>query len=99
MLTVCDSVSVCVLPYPSSQAYQVPEWAVSPAPLDSITPGAVVHGAAEPVSNPGFPSSCVAVQPPPAGFTVQAIAVELLAPVVSVAVTVVVYVPAVVGVP
>src|SRR5215469_2565799 len=72
MVTVWDSVSVWVVPYPSSQAYQVPERAVSPAPFGLMTAGVLVHGAAEPVSNPGLPSSWVwVVQPPPEPLIVQ----------------------------
>src|SRR5215813_1732469 len=99
-VTVCDSVSVCVVPYPSSQAYHVPLCEVSPAPLGLMTPAVLVHGAAEPVSNPGLPSSWVwVVQPPPALLMVQLKEAVPLAPVVSVAVTVTVEVAAVVGVP
>src|SRR3984957_21025769 len=66
MVTVWDSVSVWVVPYPSSQAYQLPECEISPAPFGLMTPAVVAHGAAEPVSNPGFPSSWLWVlQPPP----------------------------------
>src|SRR5262249_6947749 len=49
---------------------------------------------------PGLPSNCLAVQPPPPGLlTVQVKLVDPLAPVVSVAVTETLEVPAVVGVP
>src|SRR5215468_5119908 len=67
MLTDWDTVSVCVVPYPSSHASQEPAWAGS---LDELftTPDVAVHGAAVPVSKPGLPSSCAAVQPvPPVG--------------------------------
>jgi hypothetical protein len=64
-----------------------------------ITPELAVHGEAEPVSNPGLPSSCAAVHPPLDGLIVHEKDVEPEAPVPSVAVTVTLEVPAVVGVP
>src|ERR1700722_3608514 len=99
MVTVWDSVSVWVVPYPSSQAYQVPECAVSPAPFGLMTPAVAVHGAAEPVSNPGLASSWVWVPQPPAVLIRQLKEAEPCAPVASVAVTVTLEVAAVVGVP
>ena len=71
------------MPYPSSQAYQLPEWEVSPAPFGLITPAVDVHGAAEPVSNPGLPSSWVWVLqvPPPELLIVQLNEAEPDAPV------------------
>src|SRR5215469_13144502 len=63
-----------------------------------MTAAVDVHGAAEPVSKPGLPSSCLTVQPP-LGLIVQLKLAEPCAPVVSVAVTVTDEVPAVVGVP
>src|SRR5882724_2176543 len=89
MVTVWERVSVWVVPYPSSHAYQVPVWEVSPAPFGLITAAVEVHGAAEPVSNPGLPSSWVwLVQvPPPTGLMVQVKEAEPDAPVVSLAVT------------
>src|SRR5215469_15841118 len=88
MVTDWDSVSVWVVPYPSSQAYQLPECEVSPAPLGLMTPAVLVHGAAEPVSNPGLPSSWVWVAQPLAELIVQVNEADPCAPVVSVAVTV-----------
>src|SRR5215469_4537980 len=101
IVTDCDSVSVWVVPYPSSQAYQVPLCEVSPAPFGLITPAVDDHGEAEPVSKPGLPSNWVPdpEQPPPLVLIVQVKLVDPLAPVVSVAVTVTLYVLAVVGVP
>src|ERR1700722_16669226 len=100
MVTVWASVSMWVVPYPSSQASQLPEGAVSPpAPFGLMTPRVAVHGAAEPVSNPGFPSSCVWVLQRLALLITQLNEAEPCAPVVSVAVTVTLEVPAVVGVP
>src|SRR5579872_7072934 len=65
-----------------------------------MTPAVLVHGAAEPVSMPGLPSSCEAVQPPPPPLLiVQVNEAEPCAPVVSLAVTVTLLVAAVVGVP
>src|SRR5258708_24762031 len=65
-----------------------------------MTPAVLAHGEAEPVSNPGLPSSWVwTVQPPPELLIVQVKVAEPCAPVVSVAVTVTLEVPAVVGVP
>ena len=65
-----------------------------------MTPAVAVHGAAEPVSKPGLPSSCCpAVQPPPEVVIVQVKLADPEAPVVSLAVTVTLEVPAVVGVP
>src|SRR3984957_8367509 len=90
IVTVWDSVSVWVVPYPSSQAYQLPEWEVSPYPFSLMTPAVLVHGTAEPASNPGLPRSCVLVQvpPPPDELIVQVKEEEPEAPVVSLAVTV-----------
>src|SRR5947209_4531386 len=99
--TDCDSVSVWVVPYPLSHAFQDPLCAASPVEL-SMTPELAVHGAAVPVSKPGLPSFCpAAVQPvpPPDGLIVQVNDVEPAAPVVSRAVTETVEVPEVVGVP
>ena len=56
IVTVWLSESVCVRPYPSSHAFQEPEWAASPDEL-STTPLLAVHGAAPPVSKPGLTSS------------------------------------------
>jgi hypothetical protein len=53
----------------------------------------------EPVSKPGLPSSCAAVQPELAELMVQVKEADPEAPVVSFAVTVTLYVAAVVGVP
>src|SRR5215469_1075904 len=64
-----------------------------------MTPAVEAHGAAEPVSKPGLPSSCEAVQPPPEVLMVQVKLAEPEALVVSLAVTVTEEVPAVVGVP
>src|SRR5689334_5288760 len=64
-----------------------------------MTPAVAVQGAALPVSKPGLPSSWAGVQPPPAVVTFQVKDVEPLALVVSLAVTVTLEDPAVVGVP
>src|SRR3954454_10020354 len=64
-----------------------------------MTPAVLVHGDAEPVSRPGLPSSCLAVQPPPPEVTVQVKLADPVAFVVSLAVTVTLLVAAVVGVP
>src|SRR5436305_550845 len=61
-VTAWDSVSVCVLPYPSSQASQEPLCGGSLL-LSLTTPEDVVHGDALPVSNPGLPSSCADAHP------------------------------------
>src|SRR5438874_743540 len=60
MATSWYSVSVCVVPWPPSQASQVPEFGGSEAD-ELITPPAMAHGAGfdEPFSNPGLPRSCV----------------------------------------
>src|SRR5215472_5232151 len=87
IVTDCDSVSVWVVPYPSSQAYQLPLCEVSPAPFGLITPAVDVHGAAEPVSKPGLPSNWLpAPLQPPLELMVQVNDAEPCAPVVSVAV-------------
>ena len=52
-----------------------------------------------PVSKPGLPSNCAAVHPVPAVLTVQVNEADPDGPVESVAVTVTVPLPAVVGVP
>src|SRR5581483_1596976 len=100
-VTVWASVSVWVVPYPSSHAYQEPPWEVSPAPFALMTPAVDVHGEADPVSKPGLPSSWVWLvhPPPPEGLIVQLKLAEPLAFVVSLAVTVTLEVAAVVGVP
>src|SRR5436305_1154101 len=64
-----------------------------------MTPAVEVHGAAQPASNPGLPSSWACVPQPPLGLIVQPKEAEPCAPVVSLAVTVAFEVPAVVGVP
>src|SRR5690349_5857071 len=65
-----------------------------------MTPEEADHGEADPVSKPGFPSFWPEQPPPPPPPPiVHENDVEPCAPVVSVAVTVGVYVPAVVGVP
>src|SRR5262245_46266199 len=77
IVTDCDSVSVWVKPYPSSQAYQVLLCEVSPAPFGLITPAVEDHGAAEPVSKPGLPSNWLpAPEQPPAELTVSVYGVE-----------------------
>src|SRR5207248_2358134 len=87
-----------VVPYPSSQANRVPEWAVCPANAP-ITPAEAVHGAL-PDSKPGLPSFCPGLeQPPPVGLTVQVNEVLAVAPALSCTVALTVKVPAVVGVP
>ena len=68
--------------------------------MSEITPEDAVHGAAVPVSKPGLPSNWAAVQlPPDPEPTVQVKLALPAAPVVSVAVTVTLELPAVVGVP
>src|ERR1051326_6872397 len=56
MVTVCSAVSVCVVPYPSSHASQLPAWGGSLVEL-LITPLVTVQGAGfvDPFSNPGLP--------------------------------------------
>src|SRR2546430_4014685 len=97
-LTVWLSVSVCVTPYPSSQAFQEPECAACDGVL-SPTPAVALHGAAVPVSKPGLPSFWPGLEhPPPDGLIVHVkVVLPLCPPLVAVAVTV--NVPAVVGVP
>ena len=58
-----------------------------------------VQGEMLPVAKPGLPRSCCAVQPPDAALIVQVNEADPLAPVVSLAVTVTLLLPAVVGVP
>src|SRR5579863_7229759 len=99
MVTVWATVSVCAVPYPSSQASQLPACAGTPSPVSASTPDVDVHGEMEPVSKPGLPSSCCAVQPETAGLMVQVKDADPVAPVVSLTVTVVLLVAAVVGVP
>src|ERR1700685_1602092 len=99
MVTVWARVSVCGLAYPSSQAAQEPECGTAPSLASASTPAVEVHGEMRPVSKPGLPISCCAVHPVPAELTVQLNAADPDAPVVSVAVTVTLEVPAVVGVP
>src|SRR5438045_3023538 len=89
------SESVCVVPYPSSQAFHEPEWAGSTDEL-SRTPAVATHGAAVPVSNPGLPSSCD--PPPPAAWTASDTVVERVTPPPE-PVTVTVYEPAAVDDP
>src|SRR5947209_7873999 len=81
-----------------NQASKLPELGASPALAGWTTPLVPVHGAAAPVSKPGLPSSCAGVQPDD-GFTVHMNDVFPVAPVVSLAVTMTLEVPAVVGVP
>src|SRR5438067_2434084 len=92
--------SVCVVPYPSSQAFQVPEWAGWPDEL-STTAGVVVHGAGlfAPFSKPGLPSFWPGLEQPPPPPIVHVNVALPDAPVLSVAVTVTLNVPAAVGVP
>ena len=99
-LTVWLSVSVCVVPYPSSHASQVPEWAGSPWPPHwPITPE-LTDQTALPDSKPGLPSFCPGLgQPPPDGLIVQVNDVLPEALVLSVAVAVTLNVPAALGVP
>ena len=90
--------SVCVVPYPSIHASQVPPWAGSLGPFCPMTAGVEDHTVA-PDSKPGLPSFWPGLaQPPPCGLTVQENDV-LPDWVPLVAVTVTVDVPAVVGVP
>lgn len=59
IVTVWVAVSVCVMPYPSSQASHCPLWGGSDEEL-LITPGVSVQGAVlVPFSNPGLPKSCL----------------------------------------
>jgi hypothetical protein len=62
-VTDCDSVSVCVLPYPFSHAFHEPEWAGSPVEL-SMTPELADHTVL-PDSKPGLPSFCPGLEQPP----------------------------------
>ena len=55
IVTDWDSVSVCVVPYPSSQAFQVPEWVGWLEPFWPITPDVAVHDVV-PDSKPGLAS-------------------------------------------
>jgi hypothetical protein len=93
--TCCITVSVCVVPKPSSHASQVPVCGGSLLEL-LITPEDVVHGAGlvDPFSNPGLPSICVVVPPPPAAAIVRAIVIVCVT-VPPVAVTVTFAVPVV----
>jgi hypothetical protein len=59
IVTVWVAESVWVVPYPSSQASHAPVCAGSAVELFK-TPAVKVHGAAAPVSKPGFPISCCA---------------------------------------
>ena len=60
----------------------------------------VVHGETEPVSKPGLPSNCCAAQPPPDMVPIVHVKdADPEAPVVSLAVTVTLLGPAVLGVP
>jgi hypothetical protein len=64
------------------------------------TPEVDVHGEMEPLSKPGLPRSCWAVQPVPVEELIAHVKdADPEAPVVSVAVTVTLLDPAVVGVP
>jgi hypothetical protein len=63
------------------------------------TPDVAFQGERLPVWKPGLPRSCCAVQPPAAALIVQVNEADPLAPVVSVAFTVTVELPAVVGCP
>ena len=78
MVTCCITVSVVVVPKPSSQASKVPECGGSELELLMISIGEWVevstHGAVleAPFSNPGFPRICVVVLPPPEAVTVRA---------------------------
>ena len=95
MVMICPTPSVSAEPLPLSHASQVPECGGSPdvefviglfpSVDDSIQP--VV-----PLSNPGLVSSCVGVQPQPAGLTVTAYVVVWV-PEAAVPVTVMVNVP------
>ena len=78
-VTVWDSVSVVVLPQPSSQASQVPLCGGSRELLLITSTGewveVTVHGAGVelPFSKPGLPSSCAGVQPLPVGVAVASL--------------------------
>src|SRR5581483_2747135 len=78
-VTDCDSVSVVVLPQPSSQASQVPLCGGSEELLLITSTGVWVEVTAHgpglllPFSKPGLPSSCAAVQPPPAGVALASL--------------------------
>src|SRR5262249_35057383 len=82
MLTCCQRVSVCAAPYPSSQAFHVPECAGSEVELLSMTPDVTVHGTGfeAPFSNPALPSIACVVPPPPLVATVSATVVECVLP-------------------
>src|SRR5512141_2746450 len=79
IVTVCTSVSVCVVPYPFNHAFHDPLCDASDEEL-SITPDVTVHGEgfADPFSNPGLPINCWL--PPPLGLTVRLITVECVLP-------------------
>src|SRR5262249_942922 len=99
-VTDWDSVSVGVVPYPSSQATLVPEGAGWP-PKAPITPAVADHGAL-PDSKPGLPSFWPGLAQDPAGLMVQLnvwLAVAWVGVALSVTVAVTDEVPAVVGVP
>ena len=61
IVTVCATVSVLVVPRPSSHAFHDPVRAGSVVLL-LTTPVVADHGEGVPVSKPGLPSSCCAVQ-------------------------------------
>src|SRR6266516_5988588 len=69
MVTDWLSVSVWVVPYPSSQANRVPECGLWPAKAP-ITPAVAVHGAL-PFSKPALPSFWHGLPQDPAGLMVQ----------------------------
>jgi hypothetical protein len=97
MDTCCITVSVWADPNPSSHASHVPPCGGSLVEL-LITPELVTHGAGavDPFSNPGLPSNCVVVVPPPEAAIVSAmVAVCVTVPPVAVIVTVAVPVVAV----
>lgn len=87
--TCCITVSVCVVPKPSSHASHVPLCGGSLVELFT-TPEVVTQGAAfvDPFSNPGLPRICVVVVPPPAAAIVSAmVTVCVTVPPVAVTVT------------
>src|SRR3954447_25212660 len=87
IVTVCASVSVCAVPYPSSQAIRLPECAGSEAEAAEMTPAVAVHGAAAD-SKPGVPSFWPGPAHEPAAAIVQLnVVLALEAPDVAVAVT------------
>src|SRR5688572_2051547 len=92
--TGCETVSVCTLPPPLSQALRAPPRA-GYCDHVPITFAVAVHGDV-PFSKPPLPTGCEGVQPPPPVVTVQVNWVDAVLSAASRSVTVTVEVPAVV---